>query len=381
MSKLFIVVSVDWVFLSHRLPVALEAKKRGFDVTVVTTNSGRIDEIQMAGLKTIEINLNRSGKNPFKELKTIYSLWRIFKKNRPDVIHLVAIKPCIYGSMAAKLARIKNVVIAITGLGYNFTDNRKGFLQKFLLQFFRYSTKQVSHFIFQNQDDADFIVNLNGLQTTDYSLIKGCGVDLSVFSPQVAPISQKINFVLPARMLYDKGIIEFIEAAKSIQEQVLDRAIFTLVGGIDIDNPAGITEQELYKILVTDYIVWSGYSRDIISVLKNAHVVVLPSYREGLPKSLIEAAAVGKPIITTDAPGCKECVIDGVNGFIVPVKDRKLLADKMLYLINNKETHLAMGRASRELAEKEFDVNISVNQTLSIYNKLLEKCSKKIALI
>lgn len=365
------VISVDWVFLSHRLPIALEAKKRGFDVTIVTSNSGRIDEITLAGLKSIEINFNRSGKNPLKELKTIYSLWRIFKKNRPDVVHLVAIKPCIYGSIAARLARIKNVIIAITGLGYNFTDNRNGFLQKFLLLFFRYSTKHVSHFIFQNQDDADFFVNLNDLQTTDYSLIKGCGVDLSVFSPQVAPVSQKINFILPARMLYDKGIIEFIEAAKSIQEQVLERAIFTLVGGIDIDNPAGITEKELNKILVTDYVVWAGYSKDIISALRNAHVVVLPSYREGLPKSLIEAAAVGKPIITTDAPGCKECVIDGVNGFIVPVKDRKLLADKMLYLINHKETRSSMGRASRELAEKEFDVSISISKTLKIYDRLL----------
>lgn len=374
MDKLYIVVAVDWFFLSHRLPIALEAKKRGYDVTIITTDTGKRTDIESYGLKVIDIKFDRSGKNLFSEFLTVYSLWKIFRKYKPDVVHLVAIKPCIYGSLAAKFAGIKNPINAITGLGFNFTGRKDGLFSKFLLKLLKFSTKgDKAHFIFQNEEDAKFLIDLNQLKDSQYTLIKGCGVDLDFFSYQVEPKVQKIRFVLPARLLLDKGIIEFMQAANSIKEFTFGKAEFILVGSLDPDNLAGITEIELNKYLVKDYIIWEGYSSDINSVLKKCHVVVLPSYREGLPKSLIEAAAVGRPIITTDAPGCRDCVQNGVNGFIVPVRNFEVLAERIKELIENKDLRVLMGKKSREIAEKEFALDISVNATLDIYGKITNK--------
>jgi glycosyltransferase involved in cell wall biosynthesis len=372
MNKLFMVISVDWVFLSHRMPIALEAKKRGFDVFIVTTDTGRKADIEACGLKVIDVKFDRSGKNPFNELVTIYTLWKLFRKNKPEIVHLVALKPCIYGSLAAKFAGIKNIINAITGLGYNFTRDKRSLFQTFLLKLLKYSLKYSrSHFIFQNEDDANFFIDLIHLRNRQFTLIRGCGVDLNVFSYHEEPKSKKIRFVLPARMLYDKGIVEFIKAANNIKKFAFGKAEFFLVGGLDLNNLAGITEGELNKYLVKDYIIWTGYSSDINSVLKNCHVVVLPSYREGFSKSLIEASAVGKPIITTDAPGCHDCVQDGINGFIVPVRDFEMMAEKMKILLEDKELRQKMGKKSREIAEQEFAESISVNATLDIYSKII----------
>ena len=372
MDKIYIVVAIDWFFLSHRLPIAIEAKKKGYDVTIVTTDTGRKSDIEKFGLKVINIKFDRSGKNPLKEISTIYSLWKLFRTNKPDIVHLVALKPCIYGSLAAKFAGIKNVINAITGLGYNFTGRNDSIFQKFLIKLLKFSTNSnKTHFIFQNNDDAKFLVKLNELKKDQYTIIKGCGVDLDEFCYSNEPTIGKIRFILPARLLYDKGIVEFMLAANKIINFAFGKAEFLLVGALDPENLSGITKVELINYLVKDYIIWTGYSSDMITVLKNSHVVVLPSYREGFPKSLIDASAAGKPIITTDAPGCRDCVQDGVNGFIVPVKNIEMLAEKMILLINDKELRKKMGIKSREISEQEYGLSISVNATLDIYNKIL----------
>lgn len=372
MKKVYFVVSVDWFFLSHRLPIALEAQRRGYDVSILTTDTGRKTEIEAFGLKFIDVKFVRSGKNPLKEFFTIYSLWKIFKKDSPDIIHLVAIKPCVYGSIAAKFSRINGVINAITGLGFNFTNSKRGLFQTFLLNLLRYSLKSnYAHYIFQNNEDASFFIKLINLKKKQYSLIKGCGIDLEIFAYQEESDEKVIRFVLPARLLYDKGIIEFAQAATRIKDFAFGKAEFVLVGSLDPDNLASITIEELNKYLIKDYIIWAGYSSDINSVLKNCHVVVLPSYREGLPKSLIEASAVGRPIITTNAPGCRDCVIDGINGFIIPIKDVELMAERMKSLIESKDLRCKMGLKSREIAKKEFALDISLNATMDIYNKMI----------
>lgn len=373
MKKLFIVAGADWFFLSHRLPIALAAQYDGWDVTIVTKNTGKKQEVLDSGLNFIDLNIARSGTNPLNELQTLRELVAIYKTHKPDVLHHVAIKTCIYGSVAAKIAGIKNVVNAITGLGYNFSGDRKGALSSFLKRLLKYSIRGKSYrFIFQNNDDRGFMQSLANISDSQISLIKGSGVDLTEYSFQPEPESMKVKLILPARMLYDKGVVEFVAAAKMIRDEMKEKAVFALVGSIDLHNKAGISEEAIQKLLEPGYIVYEGFSADVVSTLKNCHVVVLPSYREGMPKSLIDACAIGRPIITTDTPGCRDCVTEGKNGFLVPVKNHVLLADRMKILIEDEALRKQMGRESRKLAEREFGIEIPVRETLKIYNSFLK---------
>jgi len=202
-------------------------------------------------------------------------------------------------------------------------------------------------------------------------LIKGSGVDLERFAFSVETVKEKVRLVLPSRMLFDKGVIEFIEAAKKIKVRVFNKSEFILVGDCDTINLAGIKENELKEMLDPPYIQWIGFQQNILQIFQNANVIVLPSYREGLPKSLIEAAAVGRPIITTDTQGCRECVIENYNGFLVPVKDTEILSQRMETLINNSDMRKKMGKNSRLLAEKEFSIEKVIEAHLSIYDAII----------
>jgi glycosyltransferase involved in cell wall biosynthesis len=204
-------------------------------------------------------------------------------------------------------------------------------------------------------------------------LIKGSGVDLKQFTFEAEIPKERVRFILPARMLIDKGVVEFIEAARKLKEKVVEKAEFILAGDCDTLNLAGIPEEKLKVMIDPPYIQWIGFQKNIFHVLKESDVVVLPSYREGLPKSLIEACAVGRPIITTDTPGCRECVVDGYNGYLVPVKNVAILAQKMKILIRDAEKRWEMGRNSRALAEKEFSIDQVIEKHLSVYNKILQQ--------
>jgi len=336
-KKLFIVVNVDWFFLSHRLPIALAAKEEGYDVTIISSATGRSSEIIAHGLNFIEAPFTRSGTNIFQEVSLIRFLKRIYKLHQPDIIHHVTLKPSIYGSLAAREAGIRNVVNAISGLGYNFTADRKGIKQiainMLLKRSFRNDWLQ---FIFQNPDDVNLFKQAGLVKNANQiHIIKGSGVDLSAFPYSAESLGGMLRVLLPARMLYDKGVVEFVSAAKSLKSKYNGRVCFDLAGDIDIHNPAAITEVELNAFLDSPYINWIGFKKEIAQVLSDHHIVVLPSYREGLPKSLIEACAIGRPVITTNAPGCKECVIENYNGFLVPVKDHLLLAQNIAKLIDD----------------------------------------------
>jgi glycosyltransferase involved in cell wall biosynthesis len=373
-KHLIITVNVDWFFLSHRLPIALAAKRNGYDVTIAARDTGRKNEIEQHGLKFTDIPFDRSGSNPLHELKCIRALKKLYKQENPDVIHLVTLKASLLGSLAAKLAKKKNVVNAISGFGYNFTDERKGLKQRVIKSMMKLAFKSNSyHYIFQNPNDVYDFSRLNFASDNHIHLIKGSGIDLDQFSYQKEEIKDKVRVILPARILYDKGVVEFIEAAKLLEEKLENKAEFVLMGDCDTHNLAGIKEEDLIKMMEPPYLVWTEFEKDIFSALKNADIVVLPSYREGLPKSLIEACAVGRPIVTTDTQGCRECVQDGYNGFLVPVKDYKVLADKMDILINNHSERERMGQNSRTLAETEFSIENVVEKHLEIYNEMLER--------
>jgi glycosyltransferase involved in cell wall biosynthesis len=371
-KKIFFVVNVDWFFLSHRKEIALETRNRGFDVTIICKDTGKKAEIESYGLHFIDFPFERSGTNPLHEIKCIGRLFRIYRKNKPDIIHHVTLKVNLLGCIAAKMAGKKSVVNAISGFGYNFTDGRNGLKQKIISGFMRLAFKsKYFHYIFQNPDDYNQFAKSHFVLADHIHIIKGSGVDLNTFACQAETIKAKVRLTLPARMLRDKGVIEFIEAAKKTKDKVNDKAEFVLVGDCDTINLAGISETELEAMLDIPYIQWIGFRKDMFEVLKNSDIVVLPSYREGLPKSLIEACAVGRPIITTDTQGCRECVIEGFNGYLVPVKDTALLAQRMEELINDREKRNTMGKNSRKLAEKEFSIKNVIEKHIEIYNCLL----------
>lgn len=366
-KKVFYVVNVDWFFLSHRLPLALAMKEAGHDVFILTKDTGKRGAIEAQGLKFINVDFERSGSNPVKELLLIKTLRALYKKHRPDIIHHVTIKPAIYGSIAAKVLKKVRIINAISGLGYNFIEGRDGYVQKVVRRLMKFAYSKNVNFIFQNPDDLNLYQSLGFLTKDNYKLIKGAGVDQNEY-PYTEPVKkEKLEIVITARMLVDKGIRELIKASELLFEKWQGKIKFLLVGDLDPFNLAGMKEEEIQTAVKPGYLEWMGYSSDIKSVLKSSDIVCLPSYREGLPKSLIEAMAIGRPIVTTHAPGCKECVDEGVNGFMVPVKATTELAEALEKLISDEQLRLKMGKASRTKMMAEMSLQKVVQETVSFY--------------
>lgn len=370
-KTLFLVVNVDWFFLSHRKDIALSAQKAGWNVTVVTADTGKIKDIEKVGLKAINMPMSKSGMNIFEELKTFFFLLRIFKKNKPDIIHCVGAKPNLYGPLAAKIAKIKGVVIAVSGRGV-YVDDTKSLLAKIIQRIMRFSMNRENALaIFQNHDDEKIHIERGIVKACQSRFIKGSGVNLEEYAYTPEPIEGKIKIILTARMLPEKGVFVLTEAAELLRDNYYNQIEFWLVGGLD-DRPGAITEDQLNKVCDGKYIRWLGYRTDVNELLQQSHIVAFPSYYlEGLPKSLIEATAIGRPIITTNSVGCKDTVVDGINGFIIPPKEVQPLADKLEELINDKELRTKMGLASRKKAEKEFSIDMVIKKHLDIYNELL----------
>ena len=371
-KRILFVVNVDWYFISHRLLIAEAAKKEGFEVYVAASNTGRSHEIMNKGINFIDFTFSRSGINPVKELITLFDFYRLFNTIKPDIIHLISLKPVIYGSIIAKGLNINGIVFAISGLGYNFTDFRVKFISKVMLRLLRYGFNNDVNIIFQNNDDYKELYNLSVLSPKNkIYFIKGSGVSLQEFYPTPLPSFNRIRIILPSRMLWDKGVKEFQGAAGLLRANYFDKIQFVLTGMADEGNNACVSVNLLKQWEVGDYFKWVGYQKDIFEVYKNSHIVVLPSYREGMPKTLIEACAMGRAIITTEAIGCRECVDEGINGLKVPIKDVQSLARAIELLVNNPNKIIEMGIASRVKAEKEFDINSVIKTHLEIYNQYI----------
>lgn len=373
MPKLFIVVNVDWFFLSHRKEIALAAQKEDYDVTIVTNNTGMKPVIESLGLSVIDLPMNRSGKNIIQELSTLRFLFQLYKREKPDVVHHVGLKTILWGTFAAKLAKVKGIVNAVSGLGILFAEENVSVLSKIFVQVLRFSHNRNNlAVIFQNDEDKSLFLNNQIIRENQVYLIKGSGVDLNQFCYTPEPVDGKIKVLLTARMIPEKGIFILKEAANLLKNEYKDKVQFLLCGGID-DNPNAIKKEDLKAICYGEYICWLGYRTDVLDLLKTSHIVAFPSYyKEGLPKSLIEAAAVGRPIITTDSIGCKETVIDGYNGFLIPIKNSEILADRLKLLIDDTLLRIAMGRNSRCLAEKEFSIINVIKKHLEIYKQLTQ---------
>lgn len=370
MTKLFIVVNVDWFFLSHRLPIALEALKRGYDVTILAIEEeGKGDEIRSYGLQFIPLPSSRGGRNIFSDLKLMNYLRKVYKKEKPDIIHHVAIKPVIYGSIAARFTKSPKVINAISGLGSNFTPNAGGSLTtRLIIGLYKFSQSYPKiEVIVQNQDDEKLIKSMCNLPAKRVHIIKGSGVDIKVFKYVEEPNDEVVKVVLVSRMLWDKGIGEYVEAAKKLKAKFGDKVEFILVGKVDPQNKSTITEDQLNTWNEEGNVEWIGFQSDVKSLYEKSHIAVLPSYREGLPKSLVEALAIGRPVVTTDVPGCKEVIDDGISGYLVPAKDSKLLSDAVEKLITSKSKRKEFGINGRSKVEAEMSLSMVLDKTFNIY--------------
>lgn len=372
-KKLFIVVNVDWFFLSHRLPVALVAQAAGWDVTIVTADTGKLHVIKEKGLKVIDLPMSRSGMNIVEELNTLSFLYKLYEREQPAVVHHVGMKTILWGTLAAKFSKVHGVVNAISGLGGFFADDNKGVLSMIMPKVLKFSHNRPNLLcIFQNEDDWSLYVKHGIIKHDQGRFIKGSGVDLKDYCYTPEPKEGKIKVIITARMIVEKGIFLLTEAAERLRGKYENNVEFLLVGGLD-DHPGSITEQQLKEVCDGKYIQWLGYRTDVRDLLKQSHIVAFPSYyMEGLPKSLIEADAIGRPIITSNSVGCKETVVDGVNGFLIKPKDVDALTQKLDLLISNTELRQKMGRESRKYAEEYFDIEVVKERHLSIYNELIK---------
>lgn len=382
-KKLYIVVNVDWFFLSHRLPVALAAQKAGWDVTIVTADTGKLKDIEAVGLKTINLPMSRSGMNIMEELKTLNFLRKLYAKEKPDVVHHVGMKTILWGTLAARFAKVKGVVNAISGLGGFFAEDNTSIMAKVVPLVLRFSHDRKNLLcIFQNDEDKGLYVKNKIIKEKQARYIKGSGVDLKEFGYTPEPVVnenedqnensvKKLRVILTARMIVEKGIFILTEAAERLRPKYEDKVAFLLVGGID-DHPGAITKEQLDAVCDGKYIQWLGYRTDVKELLQSSHIVAFPSYyMEGLPKSLIEADAIGRPVITCNSVGCKEAVIDGHNGYLIPTKDVDALVEKLDILLSNAKLRQKMGRNSRAYAEANFSLDMVIEKHLEIYEELV----------
>ena len=370
-KKVVYIVNVDWFFISHRLPLALYAIRNGWDVYLLTKVTDKRGVLEENGIHVIDVPFGRTSVNPIAELKCLTKLSRLLKKIKPDIIHNVTWKGCLWGSIAAKMVGNHHVVNALSGLGSVFIG--QGLVNKVMGRLARIAFKNDNAgFIFQNPDDIKWFKGLGYASEDRIYMIKGSGIDLNTYAYREAQLKDKLKILFPARMLRDKGLIELIGAFGLLKEKYFGKIELVLAGSCGDANKTAMTEEELKGMLDDGYITWIGNQTDMYPVYVESDIVVLPSYREGLPKALIEACAVGRPIVTTDVPGCRECVDEGVNGYLVPLKSVKELADAIEKLVLNPVIRIEYGKASRQKAEQDFSIENVINKTFAIYDSLLK---------
>jgi len=374
MKKIVYVVTEDWYFWSHRLGLAEEAKNKGYEVFVLTREGAYSDKIEKKGFILIPISILRGFASPLRELQVIIQLVKQYKTIKPDLIHHIALKSILLGSIAALLARIPIVINSYMGMGYLFISNN--FKTRFVRAFIVWLMAKILrtdkyNSIVQNSHDYKVLSELGLIDSSTTTLIQGSGVDTQVFdySEEVSDNSKIILFA--SRLLADKGIYDFIAAARILREQDLP-VRFIIVGDRDEENPTCIKEEEILTWVDEGIVEWWGYKENMHEVFAQVHIVCLPSYHEGFPKVLLEAASCGRPIITTNIPGCRDIVNDGLNGFLIPVKNPIRLAGAMEKLLSSSIVRSKMGLAGRKRVIDSFNSERINKQTIDLYNSLLE---------
>ena len=368
MKLLFVVNDINF-FLSHRLPLAQYALKNEFEVFVA---SNKLPKTNIPGITFLKFYIDRSSVGFISNINSLIQLNKLINKIHPDIIHSVTLKSILLSNLCLIFNRKIKRVNAVSGLGFLFTSERISMaatIIKSLFKLINYLGKP--YYIFQNKNDLNEFKKL-GIKE-NFKLIKGSGVDHKEFIYNPPIKNQKVNITFTGRILKDKGILELINAIQILPKNIQSNVVLNIYGKIDLNNPAHITETELKKLLKPNLIIWRGNSNDIKNVLIKSDIYCLPSYREGLPKSTIEAMAIGRPIITTNAPGCEDTVSEGVNGYKVDIKDYKTLSEKLRILIEDQPLRIQMGKKSREIFEGNFTLDKVIKETFELYESLIVK--------
>ncbi|MDX9991697.1 MAG: glycosyltransferase family 4 protein [Anaerolineales bacterium] len=364
--KIILFANTDWYLYNFRLPLAEALRARGDEVIFLSPPGQYAPKLTKLGFRWLEFPFSRRGMNPLAELATVLRLWRLYWREQPDLVHHFTIKCVLYGSLAAHLSGIPRIINAITGLGYAFNKENHilGAIARFFYRFVLKNTKV----IFQNPDDLDTFTNAKLLQPAQAHLIRSSGVDLARFPPRPETNNQPALVILPARLLKDKGVLEFVEAARLLKQRGIPTRM-ALIGDPDPYNPTSASPQEIHEWVAETIVEAWGWQEQMAEVYAASQIVCLPSYREGVPRTLLEAAASGRAIVATDAPGCREVVRHGVNGLLVPIRDPRALADAIQTLLENPGLRQQMGQRGREIVEQEFSSEIVIEKTIKVYER------------
>lgn len=373
MPKIVYIINEDWYFLSHRAALASACRAAGWEVVVATHVTDRGEEIRRAGFVLEPLPLERGGMNPLTDLRALAAMIGVLRRHRPDLVHTVALKPNLYGNLAALLAGSPPVVSAVAGMGslLSGASGGSGLLRRAVLALLRLvlNRRKVT-LIVQNDDDRATAIDHGFARAERIATIRGSGVDLQAFPAQPLPPAPPVAFALVARMLVDKGVPEAVEAARLARGNGAN-LVLRLVGAPDPANPMSLSEQRLREFAAAPGIEWLGPRGDIAAVWRDAHVAVLPSWREGMPKSLLEALARARPIVTTDTVGCRDVIDDGTEGILVPLRDPPALAAAMERLANDAALRARMAAAARRRAEARYGLDRVVAAHLDLYRAVL----------
>jgi len=371
--KIILFANTDWYLYNFRLSLSKALRSKGHEVILVSPPGRYGKLLEEEGFTWISIKMNRRSLNPWFEIQTILKLVSLYRKQAPDIVHHFTIKCVIYGSVAAALTGVTARINAVTGLGYIFSSH--SLYARILRIFVRIILRLVLRgkrgiLILQNPDDVETFLEKSLISPTKVKLIRSSGVDTNLFKPKSRPKVTNFRVLLATRLLWDKGVQEYVEAAKILMDE--NKTVeFLMAGAIDKGNPASISQEDIKRWENQGLIISLGHVDNIAQLLNEVDLVVLPSYREGVPKILLEAASTGLPIVATDVPGCREIVSHGENGLLVPPKDPVALANAIRVLIDDENMREAMGRAGRKKILAEFDERIIIEQTVDIYKELL----------
>lgn len=373
--RVFLVSRCSWTFYNFRAGLAKALLARQFVVVGGGAGGDQYEEkILSLGIPFKNLPVDMKGINPLADMRLIVALYRWYRQERPDVVHHFTIKPVIYGSIAARLAGVRRIVNTITGLGYVYTE-RKGALRLLVDQLYRLALGFAQRIFFQNEDDRGLFISRGLVSREKTSLVPGSGVDIDHFHPgyifeQQPAKSGEVVVLMLSRLLRDKGIYEFVEAARMVIAAV-PNVKFQVLGEIDRRNPSAVSSEEVEAWQFKGILRWLGHTDEVRPHISRADIVVLPSYREGTPRSLLEASAMGKPVIATDVVGCREAVEHDVTGLLVPVRNAGALASAIMTLAGDPATRTRMGAAGREKMIRQFDEQIVIGLAIKAYNGAL----------
>ena len=376
-QKVLLVSNTDWYLYNYRLSLARFLRNEGFDVVLASPSGRYASHLLNEGFRWHSVPITRRGTFPPREVVSLLGMIWLYARERPSVVHHFTIKPVLYGSLAAKISGVRGIVNSVTGLGYLFhsPSTSMRLARRIIRPFYRLalSGRNVK-VIFENEADRQALIQMGLVEQERTVIVQGVGVDLDRYLNLPEPDGIP-NIVMAGRMLWDKGVREFVEAARNLKAKGIE-ARFILVGAPDPGNPSTIPVSQIQRWMEEGIIEWWGHREDMPLVLAKSHVVTLPSYSEGLPTVLLEAAASGRPILATDIPGCRDVVRQGETGLLVPLGDQQAYEAALERLIREPELRRRMGETGRQWAESRFDQQIINEQTLRVYHQVWGQSGK-----